>query len=252
MCFWFGFEIIRLVYKKAFFKILNSFYLIWPFILLIRVEKKISGTRTPLINTGQHPGYKFQTVTSKERKPWLQHSTGHYPGYKPQVVTSKEWKPWLRHSMGQHPGYTPQTVTSKERKPWLQHSTGQHPGYKPQTVTSKERKPWLEHSTGHYPGYKPQTVTSKERKPWLEHSTGQHPGCALHRRPQSPRASLGGSLFCGRASSCHICMCKLCAEGGFAFLFAQFPCGIYTWSVLDKKKICCAISVYSMHSLLFF
>ncbi len=33
MCFWFGLEILRLVYKKAFFEILNSFYLIWPFIL---------------------------------------------------------------------------------------------------------------------------------------------------------------------------------------------------------------------------
>ncbi len=46
MCFWFGLEILRLVYKKAYFEILNSFYLTWPFILqestppLIRVEKK--------------------------------------------------------------------------------------------------------------------------------------------------------------------------------------------------------------------
>ncbi len=46
MCFWFGLEIVRLVYKKVFFEILNGFYLIWPFILrrkvalpLIRVEK---------------------------------------------------------------------------------------------------------------------------------------------------------------------------------------------------------------------
>ncbi len=31
MWFWFGLEIIRLVYKKAFFKILISFYLIWAF-----------------------------------------------------------------------------------------------------------------------------------------------------------------------------------------------------------------------------
>jgi hypothetical protein len=31
MWFWFGLEILRLVYKKAFFKILNGFYLIWPF-----------------------------------------------------------------------------------------------------------------------------------------------------------------------------------------------------------------------------
>jgi len=29
MCFWFGLEILRLVYKKGFFKILNSFYLTW-------------------------------------------------------------------------------------------------------------------------------------------------------------------------------------------------------------------------------
>jgi hypothetical protein len=28
MCFWFGLEILRLVYKKAFFEILNAFYLI--------------------------------------------------------------------------------------------------------------------------------------------------------------------------------------------------------------------------------
>ncbi len=47
MGFWFGLEILRLVYKKAFFKILNCFYLIWPFYLLkiapslIRAEKKI-------------------------------------------------------------------------------------------------------------------------------------------------------------------------------------------------------------------
>ncbi len=33
MCFWFGLEILRLVYKKVFFEILNGFYLIWPFIL---------------------------------------------------------------------------------------------------------------------------------------------------------------------------------------------------------------------------
>ncbi len=31
MWFWFGLEILRLVNKKAFFKIFNSFYLIWPF-----------------------------------------------------------------------------------------------------------------------------------------------------------------------------------------------------------------------------
>ncbi len=31
MWFWFGLEILRQVYKKAFFKILKSFYLIWPF-----------------------------------------------------------------------------------------------------------------------------------------------------------------------------------------------------------------------------
>ncbi len=31
MWFWFGLEILRQVYKKAFFKILNRFYLIWPF-----------------------------------------------------------------------------------------------------------------------------------------------------------------------------------------------------------------------------
>jgi hypothetical protein len=28
MCFWFGLEILRLVYKKVFFEILNGFYLI--------------------------------------------------------------------------------------------------------------------------------------------------------------------------------------------------------------------------------
>ncbi len=45
MWFWFGLEIQRLVYKKAFFKILNGFYLLWPFNFqkiapsLIRVEK---------------------------------------------------------------------------------------------------------------------------------------------------------------------------------------------------------------------
>ncbi len=47
MCFCFGLEILRLVYKKAFFKILYGFYLIWSFSLrkkwvalpLIRVEK---------------------------------------------------------------------------------------------------------------------------------------------------------------------------------------------------------------------
>ncbi len=33
MCFWFGLEILRLVYKKRFFEILNGFYLIWPIIL---------------------------------------------------------------------------------------------------------------------------------------------------------------------------------------------------------------------------
>jgi hypothetical protein len=32
MCFWFGLEILRLVYKKVFYEILNGFYLIWPFI----------------------------------------------------------------------------------------------------------------------------------------------------------------------------------------------------------------------------
>ncbi len=31
MWFWFGLEILRIVYKKTFFKILNGFYLIWPF-----------------------------------------------------------------------------------------------------------------------------------------------------------------------------------------------------------------------------
>jgi hypothetical protein len=45
MWFWFGLEILRLVYKKAFLKILNGFYLIWVFNLkktassLIRVDK---------------------------------------------------------------------------------------------------------------------------------------------------------------------------------------------------------------------
>jgi hypothetical protein len=33
MWFWFGLEILRLVYQKAFFEILNGFYLIWAFIL---------------------------------------------------------------------------------------------------------------------------------------------------------------------------------------------------------------------------
>jgi len=33
MCFWFGLELLKLVYKRAFFEILNGFYLIWPFIL---------------------------------------------------------------------------------------------------------------------------------------------------------------------------------------------------------------------------
>ncbi len=33
MCFWFGLEILRLVYKKVFFEIWNGFYLIWAFIL---------------------------------------------------------------------------------------------------------------------------------------------------------------------------------------------------------------------------
>ncbi len=48
MCFWFGLQILRLVYKKVFFEISNSFYLIWPFILrkiappLLRDEKKNS------------------------------------------------------------------------------------------------------------------------------------------------------------------------------------------------------------------
>jgi hypothetical protein len=46
MWFWFGLEIQRLVYKKAFFLILNGFYLIWPFTFqknsLIRVGKKLS------------------------------------------------------------------------------------------------------------------------------------------------------------------------------------------------------------------
>ncbi len=47
MWFCFGLEILRLVYKKVFFKILNSFYLIWPFNFrkkqhrpVIRAEKK--------------------------------------------------------------------------------------------------------------------------------------------------------------------------------------------------------------------
>ena len=31
MWFWFGLEILRLVYKKAFFKVLIGFYLIWTF-----------------------------------------------------------------------------------------------------------------------------------------------------------------------------------------------------------------------------
>ncbi len=31
MWFWFGFKIVRLVYKKVFFKILNGIYLIWAF-----------------------------------------------------------------------------------------------------------------------------------------------------------------------------------------------------------------------------
>ncbi len=48
MWFWFGLEILRLVYKKKFFKIFNGFYLIWAFNFkktapsLMRVEKKIS------------------------------------------------------------------------------------------------------------------------------------------------------------------------------------------------------------------
>ncbi len=33
MCFCFGIKILKLVYNKAFFEILNGFYLIWPFIL---------------------------------------------------------------------------------------------------------------------------------------------------------------------------------------------------------------------------
>jgi hypothetical protein len=33
LCFWFGLEILRLVYKQAFCNILNDFYLICPFIL---------------------------------------------------------------------------------------------------------------------------------------------------------------------------------------------------------------------------
>jgi hypothetical protein len=46
MRFWFGLEILRLAYKKVFFKILNSFYQLFtskkiaP--TLIKVEKKIS------------------------------------------------------------------------------------------------------------------------------------------------------------------------------------------------------------------
>ena len=46
MWFWFGLEILRRVYKKAFFEIMIGFYLIWAFnfqknsTILIRVEKK--------------------------------------------------------------------------------------------------------------------------------------------------------------------------------------------------------------------
>ncbi len=42
MCFWFGLEIPRLFYKKAFLEMLNGFYLIWPF---IRVGKKFLRNR---------------------------------------------------------------------------------------------------------------------------------------------------------------------------------------------------------------
>jgi hypothetical protein len=48
MSFWFGLEILRLVYKKGFFKVLNSFYLILPFNFkkiapsLIKVKKNSS------------------------------------------------------------------------------------------------------------------------------------------------------------------------------------------------------------------
>jgi hypothetical protein len=48
MCFWFGLEILRLVYKKVFFEILNGFYLNLTFYPskkvvspIIRVEQKI-------------------------------------------------------------------------------------------------------------------------------------------------------------------------------------------------------------------
>jgi hypothetical protein len=40
MCFWFGLEILRLVYKKVFFDILNGFYLI--FFLTFYPSKKVT------------------------------------------------------------------------------------------------------------------------------------------------------------------------------------------------------------------
>jgi hypothetical protein len=45
MCFWFGLEILRLVNKKVFFKILNGFYLLYQkkrnFALISKMRKSL-------------------------------------------------------------------------------------------------------------------------------------------------------------------------------------------------------------------
>ncbi len=53
MWFWFGLEILRLVYKKAFFKILIGFYLIWAF----NFQKKIKELNKNFFKIG-HAGYQ--------------------------------------------------------------------------------------------------------------------------------------------------------------------------------------------------
>jgi hypothetical protein len=58
MCFWFGLEkILRIVYKKVFLELLNSFYLIWPFILRKKQRRPLKELKNFFFEIGR-AGYQ--------------------------------------------------------------------------------------------------------------------------------------------------------------------------------------------------
>ncbi len=66
MCFWYGTKILRLVYKKVFFEILNGFCLIWPFILQNKVSlslKRVEKNFFEIGRTGYHKKRHFALIS---------------------------------------------------------------------------------------------------------------------------------------------------------------------------------------------